>query len=123
MGADDDVHDSQAKSGTATPPTLVCASEALKRPGEKVLGESRPGIGHHEPHVLVTGYHSEPNGSESVAERVVDQIPEGLFEPETIAGERCCNAVDHDLSSSCLGTALEAKRCVSEQVRGSRVSC
>ena len=80
------VDDREAEPGSRPRPALVRSAEALERTREKIIGEASPAVADVELDRTVDGTATQDDGALSMAERVVDEVSESLFETEPVRG-------------------------------------
>src|SRR5581483_1829132 len=108
--------DRESEAGPASTACRVGPGEPIECPSDEIAPESVAVIAHVKFDAPVGGAGAETNLVAAVAERVVDEIAEGLFEPESVSRQpqtRCrrrCDAL-----SELLGAPVEPTRHGGEQ--------
>src|SRR5439155_21871733 len=82
MRLGDRPHDREAETRAAAAPRLVRAGEPLERPAQERIRKSRPVVSDGHLDRPVDGRRLEPHLAVAVPERVVDEVPERLLEPD-----------------------------------------
>ena len=84
MRLGDRAHDRQSQAGAAAAALLLTAAEALERPRKQLGREAATLVGDAQLDVLARAPDGDGHRARAVAERVVDQVPERLLEPQRI---------------------------------------